>query len=181
MSANEQCTPYLGGSCIRSLKDPQSSSHSYMDKTEIISDLKEDFMAIMFRMPLIFDIYRTQPSGKDFTVCSNPYCDHNSRSLQTTWQYKEYKDYNLRKNSGIQSENSWNNQRSFSFVRQSLLCEGQVCDKKPMQTYLWYVNCSRRPMGAPNFKEWCKVSLNNNKNKPIRGWTWLIYVHFIFQ
>lgn len=42
MSGNEQCTPYSGGSCIRSLKDPESSSYSYMDKTEIISDLKED-------------------------------------------------------------------------------------------------------------------------------------------
>lgn len=165
------------------LKDQDRSSYSCMDKVKTISDLKELTFIPMFRMPLIVDIHRTQPSGKDFTVCKNAYCSKNSRSLQRTWQYKDYKDYNLRKNAGIQNENSWNNRRPVFFVCQSLLCEGQAYDKKLMQTYWWYnyelLTKARRVRQIS--KEWWKVSLNKNKNKPIRGWTWFIYFHFIFQ
>lgn len=135
----------------------------------------------MFRMPLIVDIHRTQPSGKDFTVCKKAYCSQNSRSLQRTWQNKEYKDYNLRKNAGIQNENSWNNCRPIFFVRQSLLCEGQAYDKKLMQTYWWYYELLTKGEGCARFQRMMESKLNKNKNKPIRGWTWLIYFHFIFQ
>lgn len=148
MSGNEQWTLYSGGSCKGILKDPDSSSHSYMDKIEIISDLKEDFIPMMFRMPLIFDIHRTQPGGKDFTVCKDPYCAHNSRSLQRTRQYKEHKDYHLRKNAGIQNENSWNKGRPIFLVRLSLLCEGQAYDKKPMQTCSWYCQLLMKAEGC---------------------------------
>lgn len=69
---------------MRTLKDQDRSSYSCMDKVKTTSDLKELTFIPMFRMPLIVDIHRTQPSGKDFTVCKNAYCSQNSRSLQRT-------------------------------------------------------------------------------------------------
>lgn len=152
------------------LINPDSSSNSYMDKLQTISHLKEDlYRCFECLWSLIF--IECNHAERILQYARTPIVLRTHALFKRVWQYKEYKEYNLRKNAGIQNENSWNNHRPIFFVRQSLLCEGQAHDKNSMQTWITILRIAHEGRSVRQISR-NDVSLNNNKNKPIRGWTW---------